>query len=129
MLNMGTKIGKKTKFQQITLVYCGRCIMLHSDHGYFPPCLRRLFSLCVTDKGFAKISQVWGWIKIQEQQTRIGLLYLSFTAKTLFRNLEKIFLERKLRGLSPNFYIHISVSDLYTPTIGLPIWWTDRGNI
>jgi hypothetical protein len=24
----------------------------------------------------------------------------------------------KLRGLGPNFYIHVSVSDLYIPTIG-----------
>jgi hypothetical protein len=35
-----------------------------------------------------------------------------------------------MRGLSPNFYINISVIDLYVPTIGLPIWlqrnrWTD----
>jgi hypothetical protein len=40
----------------------------------------------------------------------------------------------KLRGLSPNSYIYVSVSDLYIPTIGLPILlqenrWTDRGNI
>jgi hypothetical protein len=27
-----------------------------------------------------------------------------------------------LRGLSPNFNIHMSVSDLYIPTVGLPIW-------
>jgi hypothetical protein len=27
----------------------------------------------------------------------------------------------ELRGLSPNFHIHVSVSDLYVPTIGLPI--------
>jgi hypothetical protein len=48
-------------------------------------------------------------------------------------NLNKIFPERKLCGLSPNFYIHISVSDLYIPNIGLSTWlqenwWTDRGN-
>jgi hypothetical protein len=40
----------------------------------------------------------------------------------------------KLRGLSPNSYIHVSLSDLYIPTIGLPILlqenrWTDRENI
>jgi hypothetical protein len=40
----------------------------------------------------------------------------------------------KLRGLSPNFYIYVFVSDLYIPTIGLSILpqenkWTDRGNI
>jgi hypothetical protein len=40
----------------------------------------------------------------------------------------------KLRGLSPNSYIHVSVSDLYIPTVGLSILlqenrWTDHGNI
>jgi hypothetical protein len=49
-------------------------------------------------------------------------------------NLKQIFLEMKLRGLSPSSYIHVSVSDLYIPTIGLPILlqenrWTERGNI
>jgi hypothetical protein len=44
------------------------------------------------------------------------------------------FPERKLHVISPNFYVHISVSDFYIPTIGLPIWlqqnrWTDTGNI
>jgi hypothetical protein len=32
-----------------------------------------------------------------------------------------VFPELKLRGLVPNFYIHVSVSDLYIPTIGPPI--------
>ncbi len=45
-----------------------------------------------------------------------------------------VFPEKKLRGLSPNFYIHVYVSDLYIPTIGPPIFLeqnrqTDRGNI
>jgi hypothetical protein len=51
-------------------------------------------------------------------------------------NLKQIFPEKDLRGLSPNFHIHVSVSDLiqYIPTIGLPIllqekMWTDPGNI
>ncbi len=39
-----------------------------------------------------------------------------------------------MRGLSPNFHIHVSVSDLYTPRIGPHIFLqqkrqTDRGNI
>jgi hypothetical protein len=38
----------------------------------------------------------------------------------------------KLRGLIPNSYIHVSVSDLCLLTIGLPVLlqenrWTDRG--
>ncbi len=36
-------------------------------------------------------------------------------------NLKQIFPEMKLRGLVPNLYIHVSASDLYSPTIGLPI--------
>jgi hypothetical protein len=32
-----------------------------------------------------------------------------------------IFPEKEYRGLSPNFHIDASVSDLYIPTIGLPI--------
>jgi hypothetical protein len=40
----------------------------------------------------------------------------------------------KLRSLSPNSYIHVSVRDLYIPTIGLlhillqENKWTDHGN-
>jgi hypothetical protein len=39
-----------------------------------------------------------------------------------------------MRGLCPDFYIHVSMSDLYIPTIGLPIllqenMWTDPANI
>ncbi len=34
---------------------------------------------------------------------------------------KQIFTEKEYRGLSPNFHIHASVSDLYIPTIGLPI--------
>ncbi len=33
-------------------------------------------------------------------------------------NSKQIFQEMKLRGLVSNFYIHVSVSDLYIPTIG-----------
>jgi hypothetical protein len=48
-------------------------------------------------------------------------------------NSKQIFPEKELRGLSPNAYIHVSVSDLYIPTISLPILlqenrWTDGGN-
>jgi hypothetical protein len=33
-----------------------------------------------------------------------------------------VFPETKLRGLVPNSYINVSVSVLYIPRIGLPIW-------
>ncbi len=35
--------------------------------------------------------------------------------------LKQIIPEKEYRGLSPTFHIHVSVSDLYIPTIGLPI--------
>ncbi len=45
-----------------------------------------------------------------------------------------VFLEMKLRGLLPNYYIHVSVSILNIPRIGLSICLqqnrqTDPGNI
>ncbi len=42
------------------------------------------------------------------------------SAKILYRKFEeKNIPRRKQRGLSPNFYIHTCVSDLYIPTMGL----------
>ncbi len=35
-------------------------------------------------------------------------------------NLKQIIPEKEYRGLSPNFHIHVSVSELYIPTMGLP---------
>ncbi len=50
------------------------------------------------------------------------------------KNLKQIFPKMELYGLSPNFHIYVSVSDLYIPTIGLPILLqenlcSDTGNI
>jgi hypothetical protein len=36
-------------------------------------------------------------------------------------NVKQIFPEKEYRGLSPNFHIHVSVSELYIPTMGLPV--------
>jgi hypothetical protein len=43
------------------------------------------------------------------------------TAKTKCRKLKQIFPEKEYRGLSPNFHIHVSVSELYIPTMDLPV--------
>ncbi len=45
-----------------------------------------------------------------------------------------VFSEKELRGLSPNFHIHVSISDLFIPTLSPPIFMqhnrqTDQGNI
>jgi hypothetical protein len=44
-----------------------------------------------------------------------------WTPQRLSENSNQIFPKNKLRGLSPNFHIHVSVSDLYIPTVGLSI--------
>jgi hypothetical protein len=63
---------------------------------------------------------------------------LDFLGRALQRhnteNSKQIFPEKELRGLSPNFLIHMSVIDYYIPRTGMPILlqenlWTDPGNI
>ncbi len=66
---------------------------------------------------------------LQRHSTEINALQRHNT-----ENSKHIFAEKELRGHSPNFHIHVSVSDLYIPTIGLPIFlqenmWTDPRNI
>ncbi len=46
--------------------------------------------------------------------------FFSTLQRTNTENLKQIFPEKELRGHSPNFLIHVSVSDLYI-TVGLPI--------
>jgi hypothetical protein len=41
--------------------------------------------------------------------------------KTNTENSKQTFPDKELCGHSPNFHIHVSVSDLYIPTIDLPI--------
>jgi hypothetical protein len=66
-----------------------------------------------------------------------SLLACFFIKCTLQRhnteNLKQLYPEKELHGLSPNIHILVSVSDLYIPTIGLPIllqeyMWTSPGN-
>jgi hypothetical protein len=48
-------------------------------------------------------------------------LYKYTMQRTNTENWKQILPEKELRGHSPNFLIHVSVSDLYIPTIDLPI--------
>ncbi len=55
---------------------------------------------------------------------RPGHLSMIFTyplQRYYTENSKQIFLEKDLRGPSPNCYIHVSECDLYIPAIGLPI--------
>ncbi len=45
------------------------------------------------------------------------LQYYSATSNT--ENWKQMVPEKELRGVSPNFHIHVSVSHLYIPRIGL----------
>jgi hypothetical protein len=56
-----------------------------------------------------------------------------YTERSNAEYLKQVFLEKELRGLSPSFHIHVSVT-AYIPMIGLPIlrqenMWTDPGDI
>jgi hypothetical protein len=74
-----------------------------------------------------------------EEGTRVSLYYLfirlvSFVPVHCNENPIYVFLFWELRGLSPNFHIHVSVSDLYISRIGPHIFLqknrqTDCGNI
>jgi hypothetical protein len=44
-------------------------------------------------------------------------------------NLKQIFPGKEYRGLSPNFHIHVSVSELYIACSAGGNMWTDPGNI
>ncbi len=47
-------------------------------------------------------------------------MYISTLQRQNAENLKQIFPEKKYRGLSPNFHIHVSVSELYMLTMSLP---------
>ncbi len=40
--------------------------------------------------------------------------------RQIAENLKQIFPEKEYRGLSPNFHIHVSLSELYIPMMCLP---------
>ena len=48
-------------------------------------------------------------------------------ANALHRKFEKNIPRNETAGLVPNFHIHVSVSDLYIPTIGLQTQYSKIG--
>jgi hypothetical protein len=62
----------------------------------------------------------WAPFRNQAQKENVNLRKIPCTAKTKCQNFKQIFPEKEYRGLSPNFHIHVSVSELYIPTMGLP---------
>jgi hypothetical protein len=67
-------------------------------------------------------------------RTQAILARILHTANTQYRKFETYITIKGIASLSPYFHMHVSVSDLYSPTIGLPIllqenMCTDPGNI
>ncbi len=66
-------------------------------------------------------------------ETHLFFPFHGFCLHTAKENPIYVLLETELRGCSPNFHIHVSVSDLYISTISPPIFLqqnrlTHRGN-
>ncbi len=54
------------------------------------------------------------------ETARFFLIFISALQRQNAKNLKQIFPEKEYRGLSPNFHIQVSVSELYISTLGLP---------
>ncbi len=73
----------------------------------------------------------WGWLSLLQSgnkpvHTHFLVLVLSSYSRlamqrTNIKNSKQFLPGKELRGHSPNFHIHVSVNDLYIPTIDLPI--------
>ncbi len=87
-----------------------------------PKAAYKIFCSGIILFGMWSISAVTYLIWMQEKSAQ---MYLSLAAfKTIFRikhykeNPIYVLIFWKLRNLSPNFHIHVSVNDLYIPRIG-----------
>jgi hypothetical protein len=74
------------------------------------------------------------YINIDRKQFGMSIGNLNYMVLHCDENPVYVFPEKELRGLSPNFQIHVAVSDLYNPRIGPHIFLqqnrpTNRGNI
>ena len=64
------------------------------------------------------------------EAVKVNFLMLTTTLQRQNTEISKqIFPEKEYQGLSPNFHIHASVSDLYIPMIGLPILLEEIGRL
>ncbi len=62
---------------------------------------------------------IWHYLRSLHTKNRIDFSHS--LQRTNTENSKQIFPEKELRGQYPNFHIHVSVRDLYIPTIDLPI--------
>jgi hypothetical protein len=78
------------------------------------------------------------WALLQAFKLQVNKIEISFAAEVSVTHCKEIwifvFAEKELRDLSPNFLIHVSLSDLYIPAFGPPVFLqqnrqTDQRNI
>jgi hypothetical protein len=71
---------------------------------------------------FQRSAPFWAPMPIFSQKNALAFLMpCTLLQRTNTENLKQILPEKELGGHSPTFHIHMSVSDLYIPTIDLPI--------
>jgi hypothetical protein len=112
----GTRIRKKTVLYPVVGTNSSPCqltqytaIIAFLGFSFFPRSAIPLFPLsspCVAGRGFAFVRLARGFeggAALQRHNTEKS---------------KQIFPEKELRGLSPNFYIHVSMSDFYFPRVG-----------
>ncbi len=101
---------------------------------YVPQSVRNLYlSFYIKCEGAGRMWNLYGliprrWLIPESIRDNYGLCRICTLAMACLcgvhctENPIYVFPEMKLRGLVPNFYIRVSVSNLYILRIGLPIW-------
>ncbi len=102
--------------------------LLSSSDGTASHLSLLVFLPCVAEPFIETISQrldlfdwfsgsIWSLLIEKYRQIAFTLIILHSTENPIY-----VFPEKELSGLSPNSYIHVSVSDFYIPRIGPHIW-------
>jgi hypothetical protein len=71
---------------------------------------------------FRSLRRESSWPGLWREEVRTGTAIYIVQFMHCTENPIYLFPEKKLCGLVPNSYIHVSVSDLYIPRMDLPIW-------
>jgi hypothetical protein len=85
-----------------------------------------------TVRGTSDLHEIYIWVEVYaafvtnkllhpQSLNDLLLLYTAMCKDKIPKFLNKYSQKRNI-GVSPNFHIHVSESDLYIPTIGIPIW-------
>jgi hypothetical protein len=80
-----------------------------------------LFSVWKVQVNFTKIKKAWS--SLHSPCSLHGFALMHWKEIWIY-----VFPGKEMRGLSPNFHIHVSVSDLNIPTIGPPIFLQQNRN-